>query len=99
MAASCLVGKSRIKFFQRCIILVKIHNCSGIFFFNDAAHCAELLKNIVEMMLDNADSFKLATKDNDGRTGFQIAKKSPFGQSKQIVDLIKRRMPSIALDN
>ena len=44
-------------------------------------------------MIDNAESFNLdiSAKDNDGRTGFELAK---FNKKFEIVDLIQRKMPS-----
>ena len=47
------------------------------------------------MLIDNAKSFNLdlKAKDNDGRTGFQLAVQ--FGEP-NVVRLIKSKMPSIA---
>ena len=58
--------------------------------------CAYDKINIVEMMIDNAKSFKLdlLIKDNNGRTGFQCAKDCG---STDVVKIIKRKMPKIAL--
>ena len=62
--------------------------------FHFACFCDKT--NIVEMMLDNAESFKLdlITKDNNGRTGFQCAK---LHRRNIVVKIIKRKMPKIAL--
>ena len=51
---------------------------------------------VVEMMIDNAEFFKLdlAKKTVNGRTGFQIAKSHRYYD---IVHIIERKMPSIAL--
>ena len=53
-------------------------------------------ERIVGMMIDNAKSFKLdfITIDNNGRTGFQCAK---HHERKNVVKIIRRKMPKIAL--
>ena len=57
--------------------------------------CFRGKKDIVEMMINYADSFKidLVAKDLDGQTGFSWAKL--LGES-DVVDVIKRKMPKIA---
>jgi ankyrin repeat protein len=52
--------------------------------------------NIVEMMIDNAESFNfdLMAKDKEGRTGFMLVKH--YGRP-DVMNLIKRKLPSIAL--
>ena len=62
--------------------------------FHHACTCDKI--NIVEMMIDNAVLYKLdlITKNNDGWTGFGSAYN---GGKNDVVNLIKRKMPNIAL--
>ena len=48
------------------------------------------------MMMKNADFFKidLIVRDDSGRTGFQLA---TLNKRNHVIELIKRKMPSIAL--
>ena len=61
-------------------------------------HCAckAGCEKIVELMIDNSRDYKfdLEAKDNDGKTGFQLAEDF---KKLCVVDLIKRKLPIIAL--
>ena len=50
---------------------------------------------IVDMMMDNSELFKLdlVAKDNTGQTGYMLAK---HVRKRYVVNLINRKMPSIA---
>ena len=48
---------------------------------------------IVELLIQNSDKVELTAKNSFGRTGFQLAVR--FGK-KEIVNLIKEKMPRIA---
>ena len=57
-------------------------------------------------MMNNAEAFKIdpTAKDNDGRTGFQLAKPKSFHNpfiplTSGVVNLIKSKMPSIAVSD
>ena len=58
--------------------------------------CFNGMTSTVEMMLDNAKSFKidLTVKDDRGRTGYQLA--FQYNETRTI-NLIKRKMPSVAV--
>ena len=57
--------------------------------------CHKRKKNVVDMILNIAESFKidLALKDNYGTTAYQLAKRK---REKDIIDTIERKMPKIA---
>ena len=60
--------------------------------------CMEGRTSTVEIMMNNAKSFKLdlTAIDKGNRTGFQLAE---HFRKKDVVNLIKRKMPSIAVYN
>ena len=57
--------------------------------------CYNGMTTTVERMMDNAESFKLelTAKTRYGETGFQLAKQT---KEYDVINLIKRKMPSIA---
>ena len=71
---------------------LNLKNCDGQTAFQMA--CSYGKANIVEMMIDNKDSwnFDLKNKDITGKNGFQLAKEN--GQI-DVVNLIKKKIPSI----
>ena len=52
----------------------------------------------LDIMIENSKIFGLdiTLKDNNGRTRFQLAKQK---QQTEVIKLIKRKMPSIAVEN
>ena len=50
----------------------------------------------VEIMIEHSKLFDFTLKDNAGRTGFQVAKEN---QKTEVIKLIRRKMPSIAVEN
>ena len=57
--------------------------------------CLKGMTTTVEMMMDNAESFKLelTAKTCNGKTGFQLAKET---ERYDVIKLIERKMTSIA---
>ena len=72
---------------------VKDDNGSGNGYTGFHKACLYQSTEMVEMMIENAESSKLdlKIKANDGRTAFQLAE---FAERTDIVNLIKRKLPT-----
>ena len=98
---ACLNGHSKlIEMILKKSIEFKIHlNLKSYNFGMTAFHWVSLdgKAKEVEIMIDNSKTFglDLTLKNNDGKTAFQLAQQY---QQTDIINLIKRKMPSIAVN-
>ena len=99
--SSCKNGHTKIaKFLMKKSIEFNIELNAKDEYGRTAFHLASSYGNtkIVKILIEHSKIFglDLTLKDNDGRTGFQLAKRK---QQREVIKLIKRKMPSIAVEN